>query len=60
MAVKSINNSVAPDGIVSTILVFEAIPRLGIPSDRPAPLTFKRAVAVCEATEEMSRHFARR
>ncbi len=36
MAVKAINDSVGPDGIVPTLLVYGALPRLGLPSDPPS------------------------
>lgn len=60
MAIKSINDSVGPDGLVPTLLVFGALPRLGLPTDQPTPSTFKRAVALRKATESMSRHFVSR
>lgn len=60
MAVKSVNDSAGPDGLVPTLLVYGALPRLGLPSDPPTPSSFKRAVAVRKATQEISKHFARR
>ena len=51
MSVKAINASVGPDGLVPTLLVFGAIPRLGLPNDLPNPSTFERAVALRKATE---------
>lgn len=60
MAVKAINDSTGPDGIVPTLLVFGALPRLGLPNDQPSPSTFKRAAALRKATEAMSREFAKR
>lgn len=60
MSVKAINDSVGPDGLVPTLLVFGALPRLGLPSDRPTPSTFKRAIALRKATSAMSKHFATR
>lgn len=59
-AVKSLNDSVGPDGLVPTLLVYGALPRLGLPTDKPAPGTMERAVAVRKASESMSRYFARR
>lgn len=50
MAVKSVNDSVEPDGVVPNLLVFGAISHLGLPSDPPAPTKLKRAVAVCNET----------
>lgn len=60
MSVKAVNDSVGPDGLVPTLLVFGALPRLGLPSDPPTPSTFKRAVALRKATAAMSKHFAAR
>lgn len=60
MAVKSVNDSAGPDVLVPTLLVYGALPRLGLSSDPPKPSTFKRAVAVQKATSEISKHFARR
>lgn len=60
MAVKAINDSVGPDGLVPMLLVFGALPRLRLPTDHPMPSTFKRAVALGKATSTMSKHFASR
>lgn len=60
MAVKYVNDSVGPDGLVPKLLVFGAFPLLGLPKDQPTPSTFKRAVALRKAIESMSRHFASR
>lgn len=60
MAVKAINDSVGPEGLVPTLLVFGALPRLGLPSDPPTPSTFKRAIALRKATATMSKHFSSR
>lgn len=60
MAVKCVNDSVGPEGIVPTLLVFGALPRVGLPNDPPTPSTLKRAIALRKATEAMSRHFAKR
>lgn len=46
MAVKAINDSVGLDGLVPTLLVFGALPRLGLPTDRPSPSTLNRALAL--------------
>lgn len=50
MAVKAINDSVGPDGLVPTLLVFGALLRLGLPTDEATPSTFQRAVALRYAT----------
>lgn len=59
MVVKSVNDSIGPDGLVPTLLVYGALPRLGFPTDRPTPPTFQRAVALRKATEAMTKHFAK-
>lgn len=59
-AVKSLNDSVGPDGLIPTLLVYGALPRLGLPTDKPSPGTLDRAVAVRKASEQMSRYFAKR
>lgn len=58
-AVKSVNDSIGPDGLVPTLLVYGALPRLGFPNECPTPSTFQRAVALRKATEAMSKHFAK-
>lgn len=58
LAVKAINDSIGSDGVVPTLLVFGALPRLGLPKDQITPSTFKRAVALRKAAKAMSRHFA--
>ena len=57
--VKAINDSVGPGGLVPTLLVYGAFPRLGLPTDKPAADTHERALALRKDTEAMTRHFAR-
>jgi hypothetical protein len=52
MAVKAINNSAGLDGIVLTLLVFSAYPRL-TEIDPPSSLVTKRAEAICVATKKV-------
>jgi hypothetical protein len=60
MAVKAINDSAGPDGIVPTLLVFGAYPRL-TEMDPPSPSVTKRAEAIHTATKEVRRlHTERR
>jgi hypothetical protein len=59
MAVKAINDSAGPDGIVLTLLVFGAYPRL-TEMDPPSPLVTKRAEAICAASKEVRRLYAER
>lgn len=60
MAVKDANDSVDPEGIVSTLLVIRALPCLELPTDKPKPSTFQRALVLQKAAESMPRHFAKR
>lgn len=58
MALKAVNDSLGPDGLVSKLLVIGAILRLVLLTDQPTPSTFQRSVALRKPTESMSRHFA--
>ena len=58
-AVKAVNDSVGPEGLIPTLLVYGALPKLGLPTDLPAQATYKRAAAVRKATEELSRSNAK-
>lgn len=57
---KSIKNNTGPDGLILTLLVFGAIPRIGTSSDPPHPDIAARAIAVTKATKKMSIDFLRR
>ena len=46
-AVKAVNDSVGPDGLVPTLLVYGALPRLGLPTDKPAPGSLR--TCICRA-----------
>jgi hypothetical protein len=59
MAVKAINDSAGPDGIVPTLLVFGAYPRL-TKIDPSSPSVTKRAEAICAASKEVCRLYAKR
>jgi hypothetical protein len=52
MAVKAINDSAGPDGIIPTLLVFGAYPQL-TEIDPPSSLVTKRAEAIRAATKEV-------
>jgi hypothetical protein len=52
MAVKAINDTAGPDGLVPTLLVFGAYPRMTA-IDPPAPSIIKRAVAIRKAMDEL-------
>ncbi len=59
MAVKAINDSAGPDGIVPTLLVFGAYPRLTKDSP-PSPSVTERAEAIYKAMKEVRRIYAER
>lgn len=41
MAVKAVNDSKGPNGLITSLLVHGALPRLGPPNDVPTPSTFQ-------------------
>lgn len=53
--IKSVNDSVVPEGLVPILKVHGAQPRLEVPSISSITSTFKRAVAAWKATEEISK-----
>ena len=57
MAVKAINDTAGPNGIVPTLLVFGAFPRLTEESS-PSPSIIRRAGAIHNATKEVKRLYA--
>ena len=59
MAVKALNNSTGPNGLVLTLLVFSTFPRIS-DSDVPALLIQQRAVAIYKAMEEITKERAKR
>ena len=59
MAVKAVNDSAGPNGIIPTLLVFGAYPRL-TEIDPPSPSVTKRAEAIRAATKEVRRLHAER
>ena len=48
---RCVNDSVGPDGIVPTLLVFGSYPKLGLIQSAPAPTTMERANAIRKATK---------
>lgn len=58
MAVKAINYSVGPDGLVPIRLAFCDAPLLGILTDRPVLSTFQRSLALQKTKSTISKHFA--
>jgi len=59
MAFKAINNSVGPNRLVPTLLVFGAYPRI-TNLDAPLPIVTQRAAAVKKAMEEIRKLRAER
>jgi hypothetical protein len=59
MAFKAINDSAGPDGLIPTLLVYGAYPRMS-ESDTPSPTVTQRAAALKKATAEIQRFRAKR
>ena len=59
MAVKAVNDSVGPNCFLSTLLVFGALPRLSLPTDKLTAST-STSIALLKATTSMSRQLASR
>jgi hypothetical protein len=59
IAVKAVNNSVRPDSIVSTLLVFGAYPRITRDS-LPSPFITEQAEAIYKAIKEVRRLYTER
>jgi hypothetical protein len=59
MAFKAINDSAGPDGLIPTLLVFGAYPRM-VESDAPNPTVAQRAAALKKAMEEVKKLRAER
>jgi hypothetical protein len=54
IAVKAVNDTAGPDGLVPTLLVFGAFPRM-TELDAPAPSIVQRATAIRKAMNEVVR-----
>jgi hypothetical protein len=59
MAVKAVNDTVGPDGLVPTLLVFGAFPRMSR-EDRPTPSNTQRALAIRRAMAEVRMCYSKR
>ena len=59
MAFKALNDTAGPNGLVPTLLVFGAYPRM-TDMDAPSPTITQRAVAIRKAMEEIRRSVASR
>lgn len=59
MEVKSVDDSVRPRGLVPTLLVCSASPRLEFPGEPPKTPLYERAQAYIKAIMKNSEYFAR-
>jgi hypothetical protein len=59
MTVKAVNDSAGPDGIISTLLVFEAYPKI-IKDSTLSPSVIQRAEAIRKTTKEIRRFYIER
>jgi len=59
MAFKAINNSVGPNSLIPTLLVFGAYLRI-VESDAPNPIVIQQAAALKKAIEEVKKLRAKR
>ena len=59
MAFKAINDSAGPDGLILTLLVFGAYPRM-TEFDAPSPTTKHRATVIKKAMAEIQKIRAKR
>ena len=59
MAVKAVNDTASPDGLVLTLLVFGAYPRM-TNLDPPAPLITARVIVIRKAIAEITKLRARK
>jgi hypothetical protein len=59
MAFKALNDTAGPNGLVRTLLVFGAYPRI-VESDAPSPTVAQRAVALRKAMDEVKKLRANR
>jgi len=59
MAFKAINDSVGPNGLIPTLLVFRAYPHI-VEFNAPNPTVIKRVVALKKAIEEVKKLRAKR
>jgi hypothetical protein len=57
MALKAVNDTAGPNGLVPTLLVFGAFPRISLDSP-PTPSTLKRAEAITKAMRSLRKYYA--
>ena len=54
MAFKAINNSIGPNGLMPTLLVFRAYPHI-VESNAPNPIVAQQAASLKKAMEEVKK-----
>ena len=54
MAFKAINNTIGPDRLIPTLLIYGAYPRI-TEYDPPSPTTTQRAIAIRKAMAELQK-----
>jgi hypothetical protein len=59
MAYKAINDSIGPNGLILTLLVYSAYPRIS-KSNGPSPTVTQRATAIKKAMAEIHKLRAKR
>ena len=59
MAFKAVNDSVGPDGLILTLLIYSAFLRISV-HDLPYPTIIQRATAIKKAMEEIYKLRAKR
>jgi len=59
MALKVINDSIGPNGLIPTLLVFGAYPYI-VESNAPNPTVIQRVIALKKAIEEVKKLRAKR
>lgn len=58
IAVKSVDDCIKPNELTTALPVYGTIPRFGILDEKPSANSYKPAAALCNMSEEMSKHFA--
>jgi hypothetical protein len=59
MAVKAVNDTVGPDGLVPTLLVFGTYPRMAT-TNAPSPTITERGKAITKAIKQITKLHAKR
>lgn len=59
MAMKAMQGSAGPGGLIPTSLVFGTLQKIGQSTNKPTKSRFQRAVALRNATASVSKHFGK-